>query len=270
LEATLSGPAEVRAGDPVTLEFTLVNRGTAGRYVLRWYTPLEGIYGKIFHVTRDGEPLEYGGPLVMRGDPLPDDYVWVDAQGSVSAEVDLATAYDLTQPGTYSIGCIAPEISHVAQSRAEMATTVEELGPIELVSNEVVVEITTRDEQSGLPRSMKGYELYSLPGPGESGWTFTLITGTNRNKSYQEIAAPGETVTDDGWVKISVEGVEALKAALERLPRDETVIWMDVRRLSGAPAGIVAFPEAMTVEEIVGYGEQRGLSLSVAPRTGDQ
>jgi len=37
-------------------------------------------------------------------------------------------------------------------------------------------------------RQMKGYELYSWQNG--SNWNFTLITGTNRTKSFDEIIAP--------------------------------------------------------------------------------
>lgn len=60
---------------------------------------------------------------------------------------------------------------------------------------------------------MKGYELYSwLDG---NTWTFTLVMGTNRVKSFDEIVAlPGEE-----------RGLVWLKDELERLPPGETVFW---------------------------------------------
>jgi hypothetical protein len=48
---------------------------------------------------------------------------------------------------------------------------------------------------TALPHSMKGYELYSWSQDGE--WHFTLITGTNRNKTLEEIISPSNTVTAD-------------------------------------------------------------------------
>ena len=38
-----------------------------------------------------------------------------------------------------------------------------------------------------LPESLKGYELYSWQAGGE--WLFTLTTGTNRIKSFEEITS---------------------------------------------------------------------------------
>ena len=77
---------------------------------------------------------------------------------------------------------------------------------------------------SQLPPSMKGYELYSWNTV--DGWHFTLITGTNRNKTADEITSPGETVSPDGWVKIHVLGAESIVNVLGRLPRGEEVFWL--------------------------------------------
>ncbi|MEK0337566.1 MAG: hypothetical protein QQN41_09055, partial [Nitrosopumilus sp.] len=40
-----------------------------------------------------------------------------------------------------------------------------------------------------IPKSMKGYELYSFPVQSEEEWYFTLITGTNRLKTFPEITS---------------------------------------------------------------------------------
>ena len=59
--------------------------------MLRWNTPFEGAWLAPFvSVTRDGRPLDYHGPMVKRAEPKADQYLRIDAQGSVSAEVDLA------------------------------------------------------------------------------------------------------------------------------------------------------------------------------------
>jgi peptidyl-Lys metalloendopeptidase len=149
LKAVLQAPASLPEGESVEVQFTLTNRSETGLYVLEWYTPLEGIYGDIFHVERDGEPVPYNGPLVMRGDPTGDDYVHLDSGESASATVDLtavgengAPAYDFSRPGCYTIAFISPRISHVAKSVTDMARSVEDLHPIQIPSEPVRVEIT--------------------------------------------------------------------------------------------------------------------------------
>ena len=66
----------------------------------------------------------------------------------------------------------------------------------------------------------QGYELYSWKIKGH--WHYSLLPGTNRLKSYEEITAPGVVKRD----------ADGLKAELRKLPRGERVFWM-----SDAPAG---------------------------------
>jgi peptidyl-Lys metalloendopeptidase len=141
LSATLAMPSQVPDGERVVLTFNLTNNSNAGLYVLTWYTPLEGLGGEIFRVERDGQPLPYEGPLAMRGDPTPEAYVFLDAGASVSATVDLATAYDFSQAGEYTIEFLSPRISHVARTKEQMATSVDELGPVAMPSNQVSVTV---------------------------------------------------------------------------------------------------------------------------------
>jgi hypothetical protein len=114
-----------------------------------------------------------------------------------------------------------------------------------------------------LPRSMKGYELYSWEL--DSGWHFTLITGTNRNKTLEEITSPGNTESADGWVKIHVIGVEGIKAVLGRVPEGEFVSWnfgQFVLPTEQAVAKLVLPPEDI-VNEIKDFTKQCGLDFMV-------
>jgi peptidyl-Lys metalloendopeptidase len=88
---------------PVDVRFSLHNRTNRTLYVLTWYTPLEGIAGRIFRVTRDGDELWYQGILAKRGDPSRDDYITLEPGMTASALVNLAEVYDLSQPGRYRI-----------------------------------------------------------------------------------------------------------------------------------------------------------------------
>lgn len=100
-----------------------------------------GIAGEIFHVTYDGMPVPYEGPLVMRGDPIPENYVLLKAGESISNEVDLTPAYDFSQPGDYTITFLSPRISDVALTEADFARTVDDLGPVSMPSDPVHVRI---------------------------------------------------------------------------------------------------------------------------------
>jgi hypothetical protein len=129
-------------GEAVKLTFTLTNHSPEKLYVLTWYTPLEGIFGEIFEVKREGQAIPYEGPLVMRGDPLPENYVLLEPGASVSAEVDLATVYSFSQAGEYTIEFLSPRISHVAKTESEFAASVDDLGPVEIPCNALRLTIT--------------------------------------------------------------------------------------------------------------------------------
>lgn len=124
--------------------------------------------------------------------------------------------------------------------------------------------LPTASLPQSLPQSMKGYELYSW----ESGkvWRFTLITGTNRLKTLTEITSP-ESVVEDDLVKITVEGVPELKAALDRLPSGAQVVWRRGRDLpSGSliPPARLEFPPGYIVEEVQSYCSKLGIELEVS------
>jgi hypothetical protein len=134
-------PARLSTGEHVNLTFTLFNRTDTRLYVLKWYTPLEGIAGEIFGVEHDGQALPYEGILASRAPPSPEVYVALDAGQSVSAVVDLAEAYDFSGAGEYTIEFISPRISHVARTESEMADEMADLGPVEMPSNRIAVNI---------------------------------------------------------------------------------------------------------------------------------
>lgn len=115
--------------------------------------------------------------------------------------------------------------------------------------------------EAPLPGSMKGYELYSWQSNDE--WYFTLITGTNRVKSLEEIQSGEDTVSTDGWVRISVKGVDAIKSVLGRLPQHEEVFWLSGQQLEQAETQTqpVTFPPQQIVDDIRQYCEQQGVAL---------
>lgn len=141
LMARIEAPSVLPTGEAVNLTFTLTNNTDTSLYILKWYTPLEGIAGEIFRVERDGQAVPYQGILATRIAPSPEAYILLEPGASTSAEVNLATAYDFSQAGEYTIAFISPRISHVARSEAEMATSLDDLGPVQMPSNEVKVEI---------------------------------------------------------------------------------------------------------------------------------
>ncbi len=114
-----------------------------------------------------------------------------------------------------------------------------------------------------LPRSMKGYELYSWQEDDE--WHFTLITGTNRNKTVDEVLSREPLVTTEGWVHIHVIGIDELKATLNRVPEGEHIMWFE--RFHGQGGESITLPPQNIVEAVARHAETRGLDL-VVPLSG--
>ena len=91
------------ASEDVFVRFTLRNDSNKDLYVLSWQTPLRGITENIFDVRRDGKAVDYVGRLYKWATPTAEDFVRIPAGGSVSARVELSSAYDITRSGEYSI-----------------------------------------------------------------------------------------------------------------------------------------------------------------------
>ena len=102
----------------------------------------------------------------------------------------------------------------------------------------------TQPAATPFPESMKGYELYSWQEGGK--WKFSLLVGTNREKTLEEIQS----------AEVVVTGVEALTATLKQIPAGQYVTWSARESLALPPADILK-----QVEQIC---EEQGLILNVA------
>ena len=114
-----------------------------------------------------------------------------------------------------------------------------------------------------LPHSMKGYELYSWEE--DNHWHFTLITGTNRTKTMEEITSKEDFVSETGWVKIQVVGADAIKDVLNRLPQNESVFWCDelhIGQTTETNIDLQLPPEQIT-DAIREHAEQCGLDFAI-------
>jgi hypothetical protein len=115
-----------------------------------------------------------------------------------------------------------------------------------------------------LPQSMKGYELYSWLQNDQ--WNYTLITGTNRDKTAEEIVTAGYSVNTDGWVNIHVIGLIALEQLISLLPAGEFVTWLSGPRSNDPQYAVnFALPPADDVAAIKAYADQHSLNLNVFP-----
>ena len=114
-----------------------------------------------------------------------------------------------------------------------------------------------------LPHSVKGYELYSWSEDGQ--WHFTLITGTNRNKTLEEITSGEDFISETGWVRVQVIGVNAIRAVLSKLHQGEEIVWLARPRSEQTPPGDIdfMFPPERIIDSVKEHAEQSGLDLLV-------
>jgi hypothetical protein len=125
-----------------------------------------------------------------------------------------------------------------------------------------LVNYLSDDAVFKLPQSFKGYELYSWEENGQ--WHFTLINGTNRTKTEQEITYVDNAVSEDGWVKIHVAGAGAVKNVLASLPAAESIYWCDELHIGGATGMDFELPPEEITKSIQEYAELCGLDFHLS------
>ncbi len=125
---------------------------------------------------------------------------------------------------------------------------------------------------SPLPPADKGYELYSWRPEGLGTWHYVLITGTNRQKTYEEITASGDSEGQGDWVKLTATRLEDLRAILRRLPPGEMVIWRSEGWLADSPSAdeAIRLPDRDVIAEVETYCRQFGIQLSIVEQPPDR
>jgi peptidyl-Lys metalloendopeptidase len=139
LAVRLSAPTPVLRGDvDVTVAVSVTNTTREAISLLRWELPSDRHEGAAFRILLDGKPVAYTGPLVKRAAPTKEDYVRIEPGATLSYEVELTGAYDLSRNGMYSIeyvgkgaadqGALRSEPMYVwLESRSERAAAAPEL-----------------------------------------------------------------------------------------------------------------------------------------------
>lgn len=149
------------AADDVMIRVTYHNGTAEDLYLLRWQTALYGIEGNVFDVRRDGQPVEYTGRLYKRGFPQAEDYVRIPAGGSLSADVELSGAYDMSRTGEYAIRYRA---SVQDALRADGQAKVASIGLRELESNVVFVGVERNERAMDALQSLAMIKEAVRPG----------------------------------------------------------------------------------------------------------
>ncbi len=114
---------------------------------------------------------------------------------------------------------------------------------------------TIKFDTLSFSHSMKGWELYSWPD--ENDWNYSLLIGTNRLKTYYEVTSN----------KIVVFGGDSLKMLLNKLPKNEEIIWIGegwLIRNWGSNYKDLSLPESKIINEIKDYCNQKELGLNIS------
>ena len=104
LDVRLAAAAPVLRGDvDVFVTLTVTNTTRHPVNLLTWQLPSDEVEGALFKISRDGEAVRYTGPLVKRMAPQAGDHVRLDPGATLSYQVELTAAYDLSRSGRYAI-----------------------------------------------------------------------------------------------------------------------------------------------------------------------
>src|SRR5262245_57152018 len=107
------------------------------------------------------------------------------------------------------------------------------------------------------PGSVKGYELYSWKVKGR--WHYSLLAGTNRAKSYEEITSrEAERI-----------GIEAIKEELKKVRRGEEVYWSAAAHPGGQKpraknAAVLQLPARSRIKSIKEYCNKLGINMKLS------
>ncbi len=110
-------------------------------------------------------------------------------------------------------------------------------------------------KSKGTPLSMKGWELYSWSNGSE--WYYSILVGTNRMKTCDEVMTSEITAT----------GIDSLKTVLAKFPDGEYITWSGTGWLEDCwdyGWGNLSLPAQGIVDEIKQYCAEHGLTLNVA------
>lgn len=102
LELRLDAPADKDFGSG-KITYALTNTTDRTLHVLRWQTPLDGLTGRLFEVTRNGERVDYVGPMYKRAEPTAADYIELKAGQTIATEIDLTAYYDMKGGGQFDV-----------------------------------------------------------------------------------------------------------------------------------------------------------------------
>jgi peptidyl-Lys metalloendopeptidase len=101
------------------VEVTITNTSNHSVRVPKWELPSDFMEAKLFQVSRDGQPVQYEGPMIKRGLPRAEDFAILRAGETLRTVVDLSGTYDMSKSGEYIVTLSSP-LQHASLSSGEM------------------------------------------------------------------------------------------------------------------------------------------------------
>jgi peptidyl-Lys metalloendopeptidase len=143
--------------------------------VLKWFTPVAGVEEPLFAVTRDGQPVEYIGPLYKRAAATEQDYISLNSGESISSTVNLGEYYDLSVSGQYEIAYAVASF-HLYSEKGNALKSKEVL-----TSEKVSVGVDAQFKATRTPRPATATPSAptATPGSGGGGKPTRTPSGTN-------------------------------------------------------------------------------------------
>ena len=140
LNYTLHAEQSYHHDGPILIGFSIENLAAYDIWVLKWYTPLEGIRGKIFEIECDGVEVPYAGRMVKRGNPSASDYVRLIPGVPVRVDFNLSQSYALPVAKECKLR-FRGRIHDVVVDPAQVPRAAESHSPVMCEGNEVVFAI---------------------------------------------------------------------------------------------------------------------------------
>ncbi|QSX77023.1 M35 family metallo-endopeptidase [Agrilutibacter solisilvae] len=119
LRVSMSAAPAGKAGFLGAVEVTITNTSRHAVRVPKYALPSDFIESKLFQVSRNGQPVQYEGPMVKRGLPTAEDFTILRAGETKRTVVDLSSAYDMSRSGQYTITLASP-LQHASLSSGMM------------------------------------------------------------------------------------------------------------------------------------------------------
>jgi peptidyl-Lys metalloendopeptidase len=116
------------ATDKALVTVTLSNTGQSKVKLLKWAVPDSDLEESLFAVKLDGQPVRYLGAHYKRGAARAEDYVQLKPGESLTRTVDLASFYDLSKSGTYTLSV---DSKGLKSNTVEVFVAGRQSGPVE-------------------------------------------------------------------------------------------------------------------------------------------